>query len=228
MLATQQNRIRWMGIDMRPRWRRRVAVVATYASAFAASLLLVSWQGYGWLTPTKALFALVIALELISVFRDGGLIKTFEDPLPQDRLLSRAGAYSLSRAKSRLSTSKRYASSTPEEQQRMMRRLDEWPAFMRQADGPGIVPDERERAERDQAARATLKRLASILFFVSFLTAVRGQAAWPRMEAVEFLLIFFVIARTGPKAFVLWREPDPRDVTGEIELVSDQPATDNM
>jgi len=222
VLATQQNRISWMGIDMRPRWRRRVAVIATYLVAFATSLMLPFWQGHGWFTPTKALFALVIAVELISIFRDGGMVKTFEDPLLQDRLLARAGVYSLSRAKSRLSASKRYVRSTPEEQQRMMRRLDEWPPFMRQTDGSGIVPDERERVERDQAARATLNRLASMLLLVSFLTAVRGEAAWPRMEAVQFLLIFFVIARTGPKAFVIWREHDPLEIAGEIELVHNE------
>src|SRR5277367_367845 len=31
MLRAEAAKLRWMGMDMRPRWRRRVAVVLTYA-----------------------------------------------------------------------------------------------------------------------------------------------------------------------------------------------------
>ena len=34
MLATDEKRLRWWGIDMHARWRRRVAVVATYFVLF--------------------------------------------------------------------------------------------------------------------------------------------------------------------------------------------------
>lgn len=193
-------------------------MIATYLAAFTASLMLPFWQGYGWFTPTKALFALVIAIEMFSILGFGGPVKTFDDPPAQDLLLVTASRTSQSRARLRLTASRRYTSATPEEQQQMMQRMDGVLSKI-QSDVSGKALDERERGERDQFARATLNRLASILLLVSFLTAVRGEAAWPRMEAVQFLLIFFVIARTGPRAFVLWREPDPRVAASEIELV---------
>ena len=43
MLATDEKRLRWCGIDMRSRSRRRVAVVATYAA-----FLGVVWVHSGW------------------------------------------------------------------------------------------------------------------------------------------------------------------------------------
>ena len=43
MLSLDENKLRWLGIDMRPRWRRRVAVVATYAA-----FLVVVWVHPRW------------------------------------------------------------------------------------------------------------------------------------------------------------------------------------
>jgi hypothetical protein len=43
MLATDVEKLHWCGIDMRPRWRRRVAVVATYAM-----FLFVVWWHPRW------------------------------------------------------------------------------------------------------------------------------------------------------------------------------------
>lgn len=43
MLATEEKKLRWLGIDMRSRWRRRVAVAMTYAA-----FLLVVWGHTEW------------------------------------------------------------------------------------------------------------------------------------------------------------------------------------
>ena len=42
MLRADATKLRWMGINMRPRWRRRVAVVTTY-SAFLAVVWVQPW-----------------------------------------------------------------------------------------------------------------------------------------------------------------------------------------
>jgi hypothetical protein len=43
MLAADAKKLRWLGIDMRPRWRRRVAVVLTYA-VFMAVVWVHPWR----------------------------------------------------------------------------------------------------------------------------------------------------------------------------------------
>jgi hypothetical protein len=44
MLASSEGRLRWWGIDMRPRWRRRAAVVATYV----AFVVAISFSDERW------------------------------------------------------------------------------------------------------------------------------------------------------------------------------------
>lgn len=78
MLMAEEAQISWLGVDMRARWRRRVAVLGTYLASFAASVWLEVWHGYGWVTPVKGLFALVFAIEFLSIFREGLLLKSFE------------------------------------------------------------------------------------------------------------------------------------------------------
>jgi hypothetical protein len=43
MLRTDAAKLRWLGVDMRPRWRRRVAVVVSYA-AFLVVVWLHPWR----------------------------------------------------------------------------------------------------------------------------------------------------------------------------------------
>jgi hypothetical protein len=43
MLRTEAAKLRWLGVDMRPRWRRRVAVVLTYA-AFLVVVWVHPWR----------------------------------------------------------------------------------------------------------------------------------------------------------------------------------------
>jgi hypothetical protein len=66
-----------MGINMRPRWRP-FHYRCKYLALVAMAGWLAEWQGHGWLTPVKALFGLYFAAELLTVSRDGGLVKTFE------------------------------------------------------------------------------------------------------------------------------------------------------
>jgi hypothetical protein len=45
MLRADATKLRWVGINIRPRWRRRVAVVATYAAFLAVVWLQPRWMG---------------------------------------------------------------------------------------------------------------------------------------------------------------------------------------
>jgi hypothetical protein len=86
------------------------------------------------------------------------------------------------------------------------------------------APDERECMQRDQASRLTLRFLAFILACNAVNAGMNGKSWNPPVE-VAFILSYLVIARTGPKAYILWHEPDPRDIPGELELVPS--ATEN-
>jgi hypothetical protein len=52
MLRTDATKLRWMGVDMRPRWRRRVAVILTYAVFLIAV----------WVHPRRTLVVLQVLL----------------------------------------------------------------------------------------------------------------------------------------------------------------------
>lgn len=45
MLRADAAKLRWVGIDMRPRWRRRLAVVATYAAFLGIVWVQPWWSG---------------------------------------------------------------------------------------------------------------------------------------------------------------------------------------
>lgn len=211
--------LRWCGIDMRARGRRRVAVAGTYVAAFLTSAWIERWQGHGWWTPVKALFALMLAIEFLSVFREGLLVRSFEDR-PRPRVEQPFGRTMLRWAqalvRSRL-VSRRFQSLTPEAQEAALQRVEDY-FFSIQ---PQDVPDERELEEQNLASRRTLNFLAVILVYVAFNTAMNGMR--PRViDEVSLLVSFLVIARTGPKAVMLWRAPDPREVSGEMEIVRER------
>ncbi len=75
MLAANEKRLRWWGMDMRPRWRRRVAVVVTYMAFLAAiSFSDQPWWGHPMITT----MTLLVAVQCVGVFRSRGPLKNFE------------------------------------------------------------------------------------------------------------------------------------------------------
>jgi hypothetical protein len=82
MLATDTKRLRWLGIDMRPRWRRRTAVVVPYAVLFVTIIVVTTdpWPAH----PYWTLLGMVVSTAIwvaVSIFRNNGVVKSFEDPL---------------------------------------------------------------------------------------------------------------------------------------------------
>jgi hypothetical protein len=212
MLATQQNKIRWMGIDMRPRWRRRITIAATYLALVSAAGWLAEWQGHGWLTPVKALFGVYFATELLTIFRDGGLVKTFEVlPKPLQGMTLSEILVNLLTDKWKV-TRKKHLPPT------MQANLEQILVDSATKDLSPEAPDERECVQRDQASRLTLRMLSVILAYSAMNAGINGKN-WNPPTEVAFILSYLVIARTGAQARILWSEPDPREAPGEIELV---------
>ena len=229
MLATNETRLRWLGMDMRPRWRRRVAVMITYVAAFLASVGLTNWRGYGWITPVEALFGLWLAMEFLTIFREGQLTKSFEERAYTDterfgyRTVRKVGLKRGKAAlKSHLESTMKFQLMTDAQQKEALQEAEtrveqSFPFTIPEDDSPD-APDERERAERSRAWKRTLLFLSTMLSFGAINAAMNARP-WRSIDVVAYSLTLLVIARTGPKASVLWRERDPRELDGEVEMV---------
>jgi hypothetical protein len=159
MLAND-GELRWWGMDMRPRWRRRVAVGAGYAVLFFVCELI---GGYG---------------HSYLYWRSLGVL-AFSLLWTQGSVLGKSGV------------------------------LTTW-------------MDERERRERDSAERWTLDQLATYLASFSGLAVAEAARHHPLgpMEIAVGVWLFCMLARTLPRARVLWTEADPRLMSGELALVA--------
>jgi hypothetical protein len=219
------KRLCWLGIDMRSRWRRRVAVVVTYVASFAAPIMIASGQWWGH--PILVPLAVLGLISSIGIFSPWGPVKSFDLRTPAepsgspnvivnglDQLARyRYGVVDYEAADE---TQKSDLLQTYHVGMRLYPRrpdLDEqW----------GINPqdrlDERDLKQRDRASVRTLQFL-SILMVSGMVTTASQATSWTAADVFAVMLTYFVISLTGPKAWVLWTEPDPRGFEGEIELV---------
>jgi hypothetical protein len=215
---------------MRPRWRRRVAVVVTYFVSFIACVWLTQWKGSDLVPPSMALFGLWLAIEFLSIFREGLLTKSFEEPLYSGTerfgygIVRRFGLkVAKSSLTSRLRSTLKFQQMTEAEQDEALTETEEkveqgFPVTIPEYRSPD-APDEREMMERNRASRQTLLFLSTMLSYGAVSATMRATP-WKAIDVTAYLLSMLVIARTGPKARVLWREPDPREGSGEMELVT--------
>jgi hypothetical protein len=233
MLASAAKKLRWMGIDMHPRWRRRVAVIATYA-IFAVLIVVAAAEiddgTYFKAHHLLALWALTLPTAgwlFLSVFRPNGVVKRFDDAPParsekgyvilgclDDWARYRYGAAGFEQA-------------TEEQQKELLRiyrvgnyRVRVKPKSEGQAAAEPWKLDEREIAERDRISRWALNRIG---FFLSIAagTTMSGRVPWLSSDVSTCLWSFALLALTLPQARVLWIEPDPRD-SGELTLAKNQ------
>ncbi len=227
-MLMEEEKLRWLGIDMRARWRRRVAVIGTYtALCFLCAFIWgypidqsahPYWWGFG-------MSSVSLLLIRFSVLRENGVVKRFAE-LPALKVPA-------------------------DGEMVLVNGLDEWAQYrygaanfevaseeqkadllLRYRVGTFAVPskfnpariadlDERERTERDRAERWTLKYIAS--FLAAFAGLYLGHAARRKVEdpmamAFEFWFLC-LLAMTLPKARVLWTEDDPRVTAGEIAVI---------
>jgi hypothetical protein len=217
MLKPEKN-LRWLGIDMRSRGRRRVAVVVTYLVSICTAGWLLSWRGSPPVTPVVALFGLFFAIEFLTIFREGGLVKGFQEP-PPPFTVGASGKLWLRWARFLVGRTAKFRVATPDKQDAMLERMEQSFPYTIHPNMPADAPDEREKGEADMASRRTLQFLSVVLLYNAVSAGMQGKN-WTPPEVVSMMLSYLVIARTGPRARILWREPDPRDTGGEIELVA--------
>lgn len=214
MLATEAKKLRWMGIDLHMRWRRRAAVLITYL-CFVLILGEMTgdsrWLGHPYLR-LVAMCALTFVLQAMSVFRNGSLVKSFED--------YRKGAVGKYMIVGSLDEWARYRygvagfeEASAEQQKELLRtyRVGNYLVPAKALDNPLL--DERERAERDTTSRWVLGRVSFLLVLLTGSTAMQRTLYTP-FEVAALLWTFFILTITLPQARVLWTEPDPRDTSG--------------
>jgi hypothetical protein len=222
MLATDEKRLRWWGIDMHARRRRRFAVVATYFVLFVMIIAAMAnrWRAHPYWTLAGMVASTTIWVG-VSVFRKNGVVKSFEDPL---RMRGSMGAKVFVNGLDEWARYRYGVASFEEASEAQQAEL-----LKRYRVGTFVVPakpeaeqwtglDEREIGERDDASRWALQRLAGLLAFYAAVLAVKPKPIAP-IEVSGFLWSFALLAQTLPQARVLWTERDPRAVTGELEMV---------
>jgi hypothetical protein len=220
MLATDEKRLRWCGIDMHARWRRRVAVVATYLVLFVMIETAVEnhWPAHPYWT-LMGMVVLTSSWVAVSVFRKNGVVKSFEDPLQMRG--SMAGKMFVNGldewARYRYGVAS-FEEASEAQQAELLKRYRVG-TFMvpEKPDGERWTGlDEREIGERNDASRWALQRIAGLLAIYAGILAVKPIAP---LVVAGFLWSFSLLARTLPQARVLWTERDPRGMTGEMEMV---------
>jgi hypothetical protein len=219
MLRVEGKRLRWWGLDMRPRWIRRVAVVGTYFVLFVlmVAVTMDHWPGHPYLTLAAMVGSTMICKE-VSIFRRNGVVKSFED-LPM-----RAGAKGMvlvngldEWARYRFGVAS-FEEASEEQRAELLKRYRVGTFAVPIKPTPWTELDEREIGERDDASRWALQRIVYFLALYAGLVAVQSKPL-TQIEAAGFLWSFSLLAQTLPQARVLWMEGDPRELSGGIELV---------
>lgn len=225
MLADEQK-LHWCQIDMRPRSRRRMAVVFTYAVLFILFVVASSNASHpGW--TMVCLGAGVEGLVLLSVMRRNGIVKRFE-PKPPMRLKGMGEVVfveGLDQWAQHFYGAANFEAASPVQQDELLSRFKAgkrlFPAKAQDSDTPWL--DERELKERDSAERWSARQLMWILATYAGIYTSRAIYERPTkpLDVAIDLLMFAVALQTLPRARVLWTEPDPRDTARELALLEE-------
>jgi hypothetical protein len=220
MLATDEKRLRWWGIDMGPRWRRRVAVVATYFVLFVLVAVATDnhWAAHNYLA-LAAMVLLTVIWQSLSIFRKDGVVKSFEDPpLTKSGIRGMVFVNGLDEWAQYKFGVASFEDANEQQKAELLRRYRVGTYAFPAKPKPWTGLDEREVGERDDASRWALRRIAWLLAFYAGTFAVKPKPIAP-VAVAGFLWSFFLLAVTLPQARVLWTEPDAREVGGEMEMV---------
>lgn len=214
MLQTDEKKLRWMGIDLHALWRRRAAVLITYVvltSVLGGTVGEAGWSGHPYLR-LATMCALTYALLALSVFRIGGLVKSFENyqigVAPKHVILGSLDDWA--RYKYGVAG---FEAASAGQQEELLKSYRVGNYLLPAKPGYDSRLDERERAERDSTSRWALRYVSYFLALMTGSTAIQ-RFAWSPFEVAAMLWTFFVLTITLPQARVLWTEPDPRDAGG--------------
>jgi hypothetical protein len=226
MLSAEEKRLRWWGMDMRPRWRRRVAVVLTYLLIFTMVIVVSGWLETHAFWAMLAVGAGTMGIVGLSVLRQNGVVKRFEDN-PHLRV---RGMGEMVRVDGLDQWAQYFygvadfdsASETQKDDLLLRYRVGArlFPKRRGQNEAPWL--DEREMKQRDSAERWTLKTGMTLLCYytgIYIFRAAKQRTVQPLDVAFE-LWMLAVLMMTLPKARVLWTEKDPRDDDGEMWVVA--------
>ena len=216
MLNTDETKLRWWGIDMRPRPRRRVVVCGTY---FVLFMLMVFFSTNTWFRhPYWDLLMMVgsiMVCEAISVFRGGGVVKSFEDrPALKLGYRGKVLVKGLDEWAQHFYGVASFEEANEEQKADLLRRYRVGTYVFPAKAKPWTPLDEREMGERDSASRWALQRIGALLTAYLVTTAVQREP-FQQTEAAAMLWFFLVLVRTLPQARVLWTEHDPREMSEE-------------
>jgi hypothetical protein len=226
MLNPDPAKLRYLGIDLHSRTRRRIVVVFTWL-AFVIGMSLLSYtldtQPFFLAHSIIGFYLVAFAVGLFtlaSVFRDGGVVKTFHLRVWHIHGM-RGGEFVLLRSLDDWARYQHGARLTelPEEQQREVLRTYRVGYYVFPADKSKTPErlDEREIAVRNQASTNALRWVT--LFCFSFAGAYATKTIPIRSTDVAMsLLTLGIVAFNGPRSLILWNEPDPRE-SGDLTLV---------
>ena len=227
MLNPDPAKLRYLGIDLHSRTRRRVVVVLTWGALMIGMGVLsytLDTQPFFRTHPIIGFYLVVLVLGLFtlgSVFRDGGAIKPF-----QFRVWHihgpRGGEFVFLR---NLDDWARYQHGTrlaelPDEQQHEVLRTYRVGYYVFPADKSKTPErlDEREIAVRNEASTTALKWVTLFCFSLAGAYAVKTIPLRSTDVAMSFLTLG-IFAFNGPRSLILWNEPDPRE-SSDLALVS--------
>jgi hypothetical protein len=213
-MLNEAGKLKSFGIDLRSRSRRRFAVVVTFG-LYVLAMLVVSVGADHSLTLQRyhlgiwLMFGLT-ALFSLGIFREGGPVKAFAEPVWRVRGMK--GGLVMVRSLDDLAEYRfggRFDALTEAEQDVVLRayRVGNY-LFPAENSRASTRLDERERIEKDRAYGATLAKLTRYLFYLAGFFAIRRTAASPA-EVVALMLTLGYFAVNGPKALILWDEPAP-------------------
>lgn len=219
MLSDDPKKLRFLGIDLRSRGRRRVTVVLTY-SFFVVTMAVVqtffdyhpmqsdTWALRGGFWELIAMLAVTYAFSN-GIFRENGPVKPFQ-PKRQFGCYGNRLVLETRDDWAMYLYEKSFSELTVEQQVEVRRRwrpgkylVKDKPFF-----APGL-PDERELAEAGLASRTALGIVWFLLMASSVSFAVRGMNLHADAVTVSGLELAVAVF-TLPKAVILWREADPR------------------
>jgi hypothetical protein len=203
-MMVDESKLRWCGIDMQPRCRRRLAVIGSYFGFAALVGGMPHWVGLIPELARSAAVILLIGLGLfVSVFLLNGVVKSFEEATEEPAL------YQLNSAARKRYGVASFDAANEEQKEWLLQRYR-----------VGRL-DERERGERDSAARWAWRWIAFLLVIVAsqYLLPSNFHKTVGQPQVAAILFGFWVMAITLPQARVLWTEADPREMDGEMELI---------
>lgn len=223
MLNSDPKKLRFLGIDLHSRTRRRYAVVLTIvAFVMAMAALSEGTDNSAALQRYHCGFWLMLLASAVcsaGIFREGGPVKAFNEPIW--RLKEMKGGAVLLRNLDDLAEYRfggRFDALTEAQQDEVLRSYRIGNYFYPATDSKASTRlDERERIEKDRAYSATLTSLTRYLFIMTGVCGFKSSS-FTSADIAALLLTLGFVGLNGPKAAVLWNEPAPAS-EGELRIV---------